>query len=481
MKDRKDDFIKVSLNDLILDFKNPRVDFWKQLAENELIKELISEDIIPLIKKISSWYEPTSILITIEENKKYIVIDWNRRVLSCKILLEPNKYKSYFLDQEFEKVKEISDLMESKIDSLNVIVYPDRTAAEKSMAIQHLDWENIKKWKPLRQYRYFKRLLDDWFSIEEISEVFWIDYSRVRDGIELFLIYNLTKDNLELEDNTIFDDKKFKSDKLRRLIQNDDWRRFLWYIFNKEVSKIEIKDEKSFYEKLKTCIIDLYTEDTNHLLYSAQFTKNQAEKYFQQKDKYFLTKKDVKNIKDKEREGQPLFGVDKKKDKTNPIESKKDDSWSDSFRRTVIKDTQDILFWRKLLLKEGKVNSLCVAINDIYEQFKNKPHFESKLLIIWMTLRLVLDVAWRVILKSEKDNIYTDFLNHARKEMENKDKWFAKEQINRLKTTENWIKWTETITWLIWKYAHWNVQVDKLNILNVSFIVWDILDFYFHR
>lgn len=147
-----------------------------------------------------------------------------------------------------------------------------------------------------------------------------------------------------------------------------------------------------------------------------------------------------------------------------------------SIRKTKTTSVNEILFGRKLELKIGPINNLYCALDDIYERFKNDLKFEHKLPIIGMSLRLILDIASREITKTDDDQSYKRLLQKAKKEM-----FVDKKNQNYLALTNSWIDGKENMEGIFSKYAHGNIPVDKGNILKLSAIVGDILEFYFKK
>ncbi len=148
-------------------------------------------------------------------------------------------------------------------------------------------------------------------------------------------------------------------------------------------------------------------------------------------------------------------------------------------RKTPTSKENNTLFGKSLALKAGKVNDLYRAILNIYE----KNEFDSTVLpIIGMSLRLITEVAARVYFdesdsdKSKKDQLYNDFLKIAKKEMS-----LEKDSVNYLSLTTDWLDGGNNLEGMLAKYAHGNITVAKDGILKNSFIIGEILEYYFKR
>lgn len=148
-------------------------------------------------------------------------------------------------------------------------------------------------------------------------------------------------------------------------------------------------------------------------------------------------------------------------------------------RKTPTSKENNTLFGKSLALKAGKVNDLYRAILNIYEKNEYDP---TVLPIIGMSMRLITEVAARVYFdendpeKSKKDQLYNDFLKVAKKEMS-----LGKETINCLSLTSDWLDGDNNLEGMLAKYAHGNITVSKDGILKNSFIIGEILEYYFKR
>jgi hypothetical protein len=300
----KKDYRQENIEDLHLDLENPRTDTGVSLTYDEIIRELLEENIIDLAESISTkGYAAVSVLMTVREKDKNIVIDGNRRLLALKSLHNPNFIKKFVDPNDFEKIKRFSNEKKEDVSSVTVIFYPKRMYAEQEMSILHLDGESVQKWKPLRQYRYFQRRLGS-SSIEELSETLGIKSERIRTGIKTIQLYELAKNSINFGEELnrqIFDDKNFKTDKFQKTVVNEEGERFLGYSFSETENKILIVEKKHFFERLKVVILELYNSQSLYFA-SAQYpTKNRAS-FFKTVEPSFVDGKEYKKELKKEEE-----------------------------------------------------------------------------------------------------------------------------------------------------------------------------------
>ena len=83
----------VSVSSLMLDDSNPRIGVFAGdfSTQRKIISHLFAmSHVIDLAKSIvNNGFFPTEVIIVVEENGKYKVLEGNRRVCACKVLREP--------------------------------------------------------------------------------------------------------------------------------------------------------------------------------------------------------------------------------------------------------------------------------------------------------------------------------------------------------------------------------------------------------
>jgi len=300
----KNTYQQIEVEKLDLDLNNPRTNTGGHQKIYEVIKELLDENIIELIESISlKGYAAVSVAMVIKENNKNVVIDGNRRLLAVKVLNNPNIIKKFvpinISNFDFEKIKQLSNSKKEEVRDLTAIIYPSRKDAEHEMSILHLDGEAVKKWKPLRQYRYFQnRAVKEKDTLFDLSESLGINIDRIRKGLITIQLYNFAKEKINLGKlhEKVFNDKDFKTDKFQKTVVNEEGERFLGYSFDQEKCTLIIENTIKFTEHLKKVLLELYNEKSPYFL-SAQYpTKNRAE-FFKTIEPQFLTVKENKKTK----------------------------------------------------------------------------------------------------------------------------------------------------------------------------------------
>lgn len=234
--------------------------------------------------------------------------------------------------------------------------------------------------------------------------------------------------------------------------------------------------DKTFPDKLKVIIHNVLKKKDfeGNTVDTRELNKNpEIKNYLESVKSENVTKvnNDIENNKKTDIFGNETVKLGTKKSQQTPI--------TVAPRKTPTSKENNKLFGKSLALKAGKVNDLYRAILNIYE----KNEFDSTVLpIIGMSLRLITEVAARVYFdendpdKSKKDQLYNDFLKIAKKEMS-----LEKDSVNYLSLTTDWLDGGNNLEGMLAKYAHGNITVAKDGILKNSFIIGEILEYYFKR
>lgn len=180
---------ELKLDDLYLDEKNPRfivppnpsqqsiVDY---LIENEEVEQLADD-----IAKSGGLYAGERVIVT-EENGRWIVLEGNRRICACKILMNP----SLLANRRLASVEKIALLMndglKQSLSNIDVDVMKNRLEAQSSLAAKHID--GIKKWSTISKHKFFALEFDSGKSIEEISMITGVSLSKIKTGLKEYRI-----------------------------------------------------------------------------------------------------------------------------------------------------------------------------------------------------------------------------------------------------------------------------------------------------
>lgn len=417
---------QINIKDLHLWTENPRDPVNCNLSDEEIIKRAESDtdnkwNLKKLVDKMGEYYDYSELPTVVYENQKYVVYDGNRRIAVLKCLQDKNKY-STFIGKLFPNI-EPEELRNQKSIPCNLC---DKQTALNNIERKHVDnssWGQIER---------------DYFS----------HYHRNKEK-SLFLI---------LDEQT-------------KLISNNS-------LLNKRFVKEEVLTEKNLKQ------VGIFLKDGK---IKSNYSESQIVEIFEGimkliKNKVVSTRSRRKELKkpllESFKELKPL--LNKVSDKNlklvtfnnTDIEAIKDKI----IKKTPLTKKTDNLFGRTLKLQKGPINDFYCAIDYIDKKTKNN---ENSLLIIGVSLRLIIDLSARIYYKSigdietsEKDQIYKDFLKLAKQQL-------SKEQVNFLSLTNDWLSGSYNLDGLLGKYAHANIVPNRSDILKMSCVVADILEYFF--
>lgn len=419
MANWKNDYQHISVNDLHLDTKNPRTDSGERQSEDDVVRELLDENVMELAEDIvQNGYAPTSVLMAANENGKIVVIEGNRRLMALKLINSPNILEGIVDSKVFEKAKSLHNGQD--FQTAVAVVYPNRTLAEKDMAKLHLDGVSIQRWKPIRQYRYFqKRIDDDQLSIDTLSELLAIGKPVIKKGVKTYQLFELAKSNLhDLEDELgdIFSDRIFKTDKFQRAIVNSEGERFLGYTFSDSNQKIEIENPQIFFTRLREVLREIFDLNPSYLP-GAQFSARDRANFFKSIDPHFLSDTEYKREKKKEEEivngGQEvLFSPTTPPPlPMTPVVTPPPIAGSNQPPTSVDKGSRPLPDW--VIDKDVRLYEGASRVKDILNELKkNAPTRGVNVNIVVVALRIVVELA--VYDKLNEKGIITTILSNRK-------------------------------------------------------------------
>lgn len=179
---------RILLTELFLDPQNPRFVSLPSPTEESIKNYLIkNEDVLTIAKGINEdeGLLPGERIIAYKENSKYVVLEGNRRICACKLLM------GHFTTDR--KVPIISENTKSNIKSINVDVVSDRTVVQSALYKRHI--KGIRSWPTQAKLSFFANRYLAGESIEEISENTGSTKGKVKTSIQN---YNLLHYALEL-------------------------------------------------------------------------------------------------------------------------------------------------------------------------------------------------------------------------------------------------------------------------------------------
>lgn len=204
---RTDDF---DPRKLLLDTQNPRIEVDFGDSQDEIrLKLLELEEVLDLargIERNGGLFYGERVICT-EEGNKYVVLEGNRRIAACQMLLNPAlvplAYKTRF--------PVVSAATKDRIRLIQADISPSRAAAEPILTKRHTE-QGVKPWSPVAKMRRAVRLLGT-HSVDEVAQLLGTSPSQVR---KLIRPYRLLKFALELncwtpDERRVIEDEKLKT------------------------------------------------------------------------------------------------------------------------------------------------------------------------------------------------------------------------------------------------------------------------------
>jgi hypothetical protein len=417
----------IKVKDLHLWSENPRDPFDQISSDFDIVKRAVDENpkewnLDRLVKEMGNHYDFSEIPTVVFIDEKPIIFDGNRRIAVLKYLQDRELYSSItgrlFLKDGPKELRELFEI------PCNVC---DKDTALTNIERKHVNngsWGTLQREYFLHQHRGQPKSL--FLMLEEqtglISGRPLLNQGFVKD--EVFTEKNLKDIGFGVQGEEIVSNYKDEQ-------QSKD-------LLEKVSSLIENKDitTRKNRGKLKQTLSERYPESKKVI---TAFDDNKT---------------------------------------TNVLRHKFGSEDDDSRRRTPITKQPNILFGKKLILKQGPVNDLYCGICAIYEKFDGQ---ENILPVIAMSLRLLLDTSARVYFidigdakTAEKDGAYKKFLKEAKKHL-------TKQKENSIALNNEWLSDQRNLDAVLGKYAHGSIVYKQGEILKDSIIVADILEYYFKK
>lgn len=420
---KKQEIKQIKVSDLYLWTENPRDPIDSKETDDEIINRIVNDkyhkwNIQKLVKKMGEYYDYSELPIVVKKNNKYIIYDGNRRVALLKILQSDKKY-SKFVGKLFRDLE--SELLRKQV------VLPCNVCDEKT-AISSIERKHIDN--------------GSWGDLER--DYFLFNFKNKERSI--FIAIN--EQTGIIEDNKILNKRFVKEEVLNEK--------------NLKEIGIELKEGKIYSKYSNNQVVAIFKSIQDALENKKISTRNNRGKLKSViiKDK---TIKNILNSPDNKEFQEILICEDGQK-------------WAKD-RKTPGTKNNNALFGKTLKLEKGPVNDLYSAIDKIYKKGKDD---EQILLIIGMSMRLMLDVAARLYYKENNqikkacvEKPYTSFIKLFQ------DNCFDTKITNYLSTTSDFLNKNLKFEALLGKYAHGNTEVSKQDVLKMSYVTADILEFYF--
>lgn len=179
--------------DLVLDEQNPRFVALDNRDQESIIFYLLkNEGVIDLARSINSYggLMPGEFPIVCIENGSSIVVEGNRRVCACKVLLNPNLAAAEF--RAF--VPTISQTTKTAIRRIEVHMVSTRDEAQIVLGTRHI--RGIKRWPSVSKFMFFAQHAEAGKTVDQINELTGVAPGTIKVNLRqhYFLQYILSLD-----------------------------------------------------------------------------------------------------------------------------------------------------------------------------------------------------------------------------------------------------------------------------------------------
>jgi hypothetical protein len=215
---------------LKLDSQNLRLG---DLSGNFTTKNIIAymfkhEKLIQLTRAIAlKGYFINEMPIVVLEGGYHVVIEGNRRITACKVLLEPELAPKKYHSEIKGLVK---DFDVETITKLSCVVAPSRDAAKVIIQNRHMGGSQVERWDGMRQDRWYVNDIAAGYPIEAIAQIYAVSQNEVLNAILRYKIYHEATQIPNLSDKAfrfVNIPEKFPISTMWRVVANKNVSSFL--------------------------------------------------------------------------------------------------------------------------------------------------------------------------------------------------------------------------------------------------------------
>lgn len=248
--------------DIALDRDNPRIKVDPADKESDIIRKLILyEEVEDLARKIAvSGLLPGERIIVVQEKGQWVVLEGNRRICACKLLLSRNLIPSEFR-KTFPTIETASEI--ALIEKVDADVAPDRKSAEPILTLRHTE-SGVRKWKPVARMRRVRRLLDEGFTVEQIATEYNSSVTNIRKTIREYRLLQLAENltGLTAAEQKALADPDLKTNPYTRFFDLGHVKEYMGLSFSPNGDAVIAPPRKAFDAKLRL-VVKAFLNDEN--------------------------------------------------------------------------------------------------------------------------------------------------------------------------------------------------------------------------
>ena len=279
----------LSIDNLKLDVRNPRFSYQstKEMNQTEIVKYLVANHAVyELAKAIAiNGYFLNEEPIVCKEGDSYVVLEGNRRVAACKILLNPYKFLTP------QRAKELSKY-ESIDDKIRCNIAPTRREADALIYNKHTGTP-LQKWDKVSQDAFLASLLQSKnLSVEEVAYKLSVPASEIRKALRRHAIHQYSIKLFQAEPYELeqIQEQSFPITNFERFYDDERGLDFLGLTFgsNGEIQKRLPDDE--FNRRFKFIVTQILSQDLTSRTFNNEDDKREyfSTIQFYNKDRFDL-------------------------------------------------------------------------------------------------------------------------------------------------------------------------------------------------
>ncbi len=234
---------------IILDPKNPRIEVPDGANQTVIRRKLIEYGkVISLANSIIDFggLLPGERIIVCKEGVRYTVLEGNRRVCACQIILD-----SSLLPQIFRRsIKRATSEVKANIAKIKSEVAPTRDDAEPVITKRHTD-VGVVPWNTSAKMRRASRLLEEGYNIDDIAEKLSASKSNIRQAIRDYRLfhYAINLGGWSEKEQEILTDERLKTNPYTRFFNVGGVKEKLGLFFD-ENDHPQTKHSRELFNKL---------------------------------------------------------------------------------------------------------------------------------------------------------------------------------------------------------------------------------------
>lgn len=179
--------------DILFDEENPRLPLHvATLNSQDAIRGYLFEweGVLPLAESINDYkgMYPIERIVILSHGDDHIVLEGNRRVAACQILLKPNLLP---FDSMSERVPKASDQTIKNLEKIPVVFVATREVADEVIGKIHLD-TGRRDWSDIRQFRYAATKFKSKHDIGSIADNMRLQPSEVQKLLRCDAVFEFT-------------------------------------------------------------------------------------------------------------------------------------------------------------------------------------------------------------------------------------------------------------------------------------------------